>query len=162
MSNRVLTFIICLPIAGAIGFAAGRATSNIGTISRVESPKGGAHLRVDREFSLGPPAQRLILSTGGEEIGLRTFDEQSGAPGEIVWAPDGSLAGVVVNGTKLVVIDAPAKRIIYELPLIEKLDGSRFARGVGFSANAVAITFDDCPRSAAGCRPRFMALPRKW
>jgi len=127
VSNRVLAVIICLPIAGAIGFAAGRATSNLGTVTRVDAPNGAAHLRVDRRFSLGPVDQRLILSAGGEEIELRKFDEQTGTPGEIVWAPD----------------------------------GSRAARGVGFSANAVAITFDDCPRSGAGCRPRFMVLPRR-
>lgn len=161
MSNRVLAFVICLPIAGAIGFAAGRATSNLGTVARADAPDGAAHLRVERRFSLGPADQRLILAAGGEEIELRRFDEQTGAPGEIVWAPDGSLAGVVVHGTKLVVIDAPAKRIIYELPLVENMDGSRMARGVGFSANAFAITFDDCPRSGAGCRSRFMALPTR-
>lgn len=161
MSNRILAFIICLPIAGAIGFAAGRATANLGTVTRVDAPNGAAHLRVDRRFSLGPADQRLILAAGGEEIELRKFDEQTGAPGEIAWAPDGSLAGVLVNGTKLVVIDVPAKRIIYEQQLVEKMDGSRAARGVGFSANAVAITFDDCPRSGAGCRPRFMALPTR-
>lgn len=161
MPNRVLAFIICLPIAGVIGFAAGRATSALGTVTRVDAPGGGAHLRVDRRFSLGAPDHRLILAAGGEEIELRTFDEQTGVPGEIAWAPDGSLAGVLVNGMKLVVIDAPAKRVIYELPLVENTDGSRVARGVGFSANAVAITFDDCPRSGAGCRPRFMALPTR-
>lgn len=161
MSNRVLAFIVCLPVAGAIGFAAGRATSSLGTVTRVDAPGGGAHLRVDRRFSLGSPDHRLILAAGGEEVELRKFDEQTGVPGEMAWAPDASLAGVLVNGRKLAVVDAPAKRIIYELPLIESADGSRIARGVNFSANAVAITFDDCPRSGAGCRPRFMALPTR-
>lgn len=161
MTNRVLAFIVFLPVAGVIGFAAGRATSNLGTVTRVDAPGGGAHLRVDRRFSLGSPDHRLILAAGGEEIELRRFDEQTGEPGKIVWAPDASLAGVLVNGIKLVVVDAAAKRIIYELPLVENMDGSRTARGVGFSANAIAITFDDCPRSGAGCRPRFMALPTR-
>jgi hypothetical protein len=161
MSNRVLAFIVCLPIAGAIGFAAGRATAPVGTVIRADAPSGGAHVRVDRRFSLGPVDERLILSAGGEDIELRRLDEATGRADEIAWAPDGSLAGVLVNASKLVVIDAGAGRMIYELPLLEKMDGTRAARGVGFSANALAITFDDCPRVRAGCRPRFMALPRR-
>lgn len=161
MSNRILAFIVCLPIAGAIGFAAGRATAGTGTVMRADAPAGGAHLRVDRRFSLGPVDERLILAAGGEEVELKRLDEQSGTVDEIAWAPDGSLAGVVLNGAKLVAIDVPARRVIYELPLLEKADGSRAARGVGFSANAMAITFDDCPRTGAGCKPRFMALPTR-
>ncbi len=161
MSNRVLAFLVCLPIAGAIGFAAGRATAEAGTIMRADAPGGAAHVRVERRFSLGPADHRVVLAAGGEEIELRRLDEQSGGVDEIAWAPDGSLAGVLVNGAKLVVIDAAARRVIYELPLLERMDGSRAARGLGFSANAVAITFDDCPRAGAGCRPRIMALPAR-
>jgi hypothetical protein len=162
MSNRVLAFIVCLPIAGAIGFAAGRATAPVGTVMRADAPgASGAHVRVDRRFSLGPVDERVVLAAGGEEIELLRLDETTGRVEEMAWAPDGSLAGVVVNGAKLVVIDAAARRVMYELPLVEKLDGSRAARGLGFSANALAITFDDCPRAGAGCRPRFMALPTR-
>ncbi len=79
----------------------------------------------------------------------------------MLWSPDGSLAGVVIDGATLVVIDPQARRVIYELPLLEQRDGSRTTRGLGFSANAMAITFDDCPKRGAGCRARFMALPTR-
>lgn len=162
MSNRILAFIVCLPIAGVIGFAAGRATAPVGTVIRANAPGGSdAHLRVERRFSLGRLDERLMIASGGKEIELRRLDEATGRADEIVWARDGSIAGVLVNGEKLVVIDAAARHVLYELRLVEKADGSRAARGVGFSANAMAITFDDCPRAGAGCRPRFMALPRK-
>ena len=161
MSNRVLAFLICLPIAGAIGFAAGRATSPVGTVMRADAPSGGAHLRVDRRFSIGAPDHRLTISAGGEEIELRRLDELTGSVTEMAWAPDASLAGVVMNGTKLIAIDPVGRRMLYELPLLDQMDGSRVARGIGFSANAMAITFDDCPRAGAGCRPRFMALPTR-
>src|SRR5688572_3032722 len=161
MSNRILAFIVCLPIAGAIGFAAGRATAGVGTMLRADSPDRASHVRVDRRFSLRRDDQRLILAAGGEEIEIARLNEQTGAADAILWAPDGSLAGVLVNGSNFVVIDVKAKRAIYELPVLEKMDGSREARGLGFSANALAITFDDCPRSGAGCRPRFLALPTR-
>ena len=161
MSNRVLVFIVCLPIAGLIGFAAGRATSNIGTVLNVPAPGGAGHIRVAQKFSLGPVDHRVLIGTGDSETEVRRLNEQTGTAGEITWAPDGSLAGVLINDSKLMVIEAAGRRVLYELPLLDKQDGSRVARGVGFSANAMAITFDDCPSVGAGCRPRFMALPRR-
>ncbi|MEX2271770.1 MAG: hypothetical protein WD690_09880 [Vicinamibacterales bacterium] len=157
----MLAFIVCLPIAGLIGFAAGRATADIGVVAHVPAPGGKSHVRVVRKFSLGPVDQRVLMGHGSERIELKRLDDATGAAGEIMWAPDGSLAGVLLNGSRLIVIDAGADRVLYELPLLETQDGSRMARGIGFSANAMAITFDDCPRTGAGCRSRFMALPTR-
>lgn len=161
MSNRVLSFIVCLPIAGLIGFAAGRATSGVGVITHVRAPGGNAHVRVVQKFSLGAVDQRVVVGSGRESTEVRRLGDDTGPAGEIAWAPDGSIAGVLLNGAKLMVIDPEAARVLYELPLLEKQDGSRVARGIGFSANAMAITFDDCPRTGAGCRSRFMALPTR-
>ena len=160
MTNRVLAFIVCLPIAAAIGFAAGRATAPLGTIMRADSPDGAAHVRVDRRFSLRAPDHRLVIAGGGDEVELKRLDESTGMADQLLWSSDGLLAAALINGSKLTVIDAPGKRILYELPLFERLDGSREARGAGFSSNAQALVFDDCPRYGAGCRPRIIALPR--
>jgi hypothetical protein len=158
MSNRVLAFIVCLPIAGLIGFAAGRATSGIGIVAEMPAPDGQSSVRIVRTFSLGGGDERVVLSAGGVDTDVRAIADGESA-GEIMWAPDASLAGVVISGSKLAVIDPASARILYELPLLEQQDGTRVARGIGFSANAIAITFDDCPKRGAGCRPRFMALP---
>lgn len=161
MSNRVLSFIVCLPIAGLIGFAAGRATAGVGEVARVSAPGGSAHVSVLQKFSLGAVDQRVMVGSGDQSTEVRRLGEDTGKASEIAWAPDGSIAGVLLNGAKLMVIEAASRRVLYELPLLEKQDGSRVARGVAFSANALAITFDDCPRTGAGCRPRFMALPTR-
>ena len=161
MTNRALAFVIFLPIAAVIGFVAGRAAAPLGTVLQAPAPDGVSELRVERRFSMGAADHRLVLAAGGEEIELKRLDESTGEASELVWAPDGSLAGALVNHMKLIVIDPRARRVLYELPLPEKVDGSRIARGVGFSANAVSITFDDCPTLGAGCRPRFMALPTR-
>ena len=161
MSNRVLAFIVCLPIAALVGFAAGRATADIGTVMHVTAPGGGAHVRVARKFSPGSIEQRVLVGPADSETEVRRLGDQTGLADEIAWTADGSLAGVLINGSKLMVIEAAPRRVLYELPLLEKQDGSRQARGVGFSANAMAITFDDCPRVGAGCRARFMALPTR-
>ena len=160
MSNRLLAFVVLLPIAGLVGFAAGRASAATGTVAEAWSPNGASRVRVDRAFSLGPKDERVLFQVSGQESEVRALADGEEA-GEIAWAPDGSLAGVILNGATLAVIDAATARIIYELPLLEQRDGSRAARGIGFSANGMAITFDECPKRGAGCRPRLMALPRR-
>ena len=37
------------------------------------------------------------------------------------------------------------------------IPSSRIARGVTFSANGAAVTFDDCPRAHSGCKPGLVA-----
>ena len=37
---------------------------------------------------------------------------------------------------------------------------TRIARGVTFSDNGAAITFDDCPRDRSGCRPGLLGIRR--
>lgn len=160
MSNRILAFVVLLPIAGLIGFAAGRATADVGIVAEAWSPDGASRVTIARAFSTGPRKQAVRFESGGEDIEVRALAPEE-EPGDVLWSPDGSLAGVVIDGAKLVVIDPQARRVIYELPLLEQRDGSRMARGLGFSANAMAITFDDCPKRGAGCRPRFMALPTR-
>ena len=39
-------------------------------------------------------------------------------------------------------------------------DASRVARGVTFSANGAAVTFDDCPRGHSGCKPAMVAVKK--
>jgi hypothetical protein len=161
VTNRALAFVVFLPIAAVIGFVAGRATAPIGTVLEATGPDGASRLRVDRRLSMGAADQRVVLVSAGEETELKRLDESTGDATELVWAPNGELAGVLVNHMKLVVIDVAGKRVLYEQPLVEKLDGSHMARGVSFSANAMAITFDECPTFGAGCRPRFLALPTR-
>ena len=160
MTTRVLAFVVLLPIAAVAGFAAGRASTETGLVAEAWSPDGRTYVGVERKFSFGPGDRRLVIATGDQTTELRQLAADA-AEGDIVWAPDGSLAGVVIGGMTLAVIDPEGARILYELPLLEQRDGSRLARGVGFSANALAITFDDCPRHGAGCHPRFMALPTR-
>ncbi len=65
MSNRALAFVVMLPIAGLIGFAAGRATTNVGTVAEAWSPDGASRVTVDRAFSTGPRKQAVRIASGG-------------------------------------------------------------------------------------------------
>ena len=79
---------------------------------------------------------------------------------EIVWTRDGSRVGFVVNGSQLRLYEAATNRPAGLIDLVPP-DGnptSRIARGLTFSDNGVALTFDDCPRDRSGCRPGMVAL----
>jgi hypothetical protein len=79
---------------------------------------------------------------------------------EITWSPDGKRAGFVVNGQQLRLYEAESQKPAGQVDLVPR-DGdppTREARGITFSENGAAITFDDCPRGKSGCRPRILGF----
>lgn len=95
--------------------------------------------------------------TGTKTLETLTGDERAT---EVAWTPDGGRVAFVVNGYQLRVFDARTGANLGAASLIDP-DGfppSRIARGVTFSANGAAVTFDDCPREHSGCRPGLVAL----
>ena len=79
---------------------------------------------------------------------------------QIAWTPDGGRVAFLINGYQLRVFDAHTGVNLGAVSLFEP-DGSpssRIARGVTFSSNGAAVTFDDCPRVHSGCRAGLVAL----
>ena len=79
---------------------------------------------------------------------------------EIAWAADGYRVGFVINGYQLRIFDGVARKSINQVNLIEP-DGtptSRIVRGVTFSQNGAAVTFDECPRGRSGCKSGLTAV----
>jgi hypothetical protein len=79
---------------------------------------------------------------------------------EIAWTPDGSKVAFIVNGYQLRMFEAATGKSLGALAIIDP-DGfpsSRVARGVTFSSNGAAITYDDCPRDHSGCKPAILAI----
>ena len=79
---------------------------------------------------------------------------------EIAWTPDGSKVAFIVNGYQLRMFEAASGKPLGALAIIDP-DGfpsSRVARGVTFSSNGAAITYDDCPRDHSGCKPAMLAI----
>ncbi len=79
---------------------------------------------------------------------------------EIAWTPDGGRVAFLVNGYQLRLFDAHSGVNLGAVALIDP-DGfpsSRLVRGVTFSTNGAAITFDDCPRDHSGCKPGVIAI----
>jgi hypothetical protein len=104
--------------------------------------------------------QELRIGTSEESATGVTSLEQTSAY-EVVWTQDGKRVGFLVDGNELWLYDgqtqAPAGRVKLFAP-----DGaqSRMARGVTFSENGRAVTFDDCPRGHSGCRAGLVAIPQ--
>lgn len=79
---------------------------------------------------------------------------------EIAWSRDGRRVGFLINGYQLRLYDSQSHAPAGLLDLLPA-DGtptSRIARGITFSDNGAAITFDDCPRDRSGCRPGMVAI----
>jgi hypothetical protein len=79
---------------------------------------------------------------------------------EIVWTRDAARVGFVINGQELRLYDtatnAPAGLV--DLVPRDADPSTRIARGLTFSDNGAALTFDDCPRDRSGCRPGIVAI----
>jgi hypothetical protein len=80
--------------------------------------------------------------------------------GEIAWSKDSRRVGFLINGHQLRIFDAQTKAPAGQLDLLpaDATPTTRIARGVTFSDNGAAITFDDCPRDTSGCRPGLVAM----
>jgi hypothetical protein len=150
-------------VVGAAGFAAGWLLSARHVTQVVPSPSGDLVAYIlEARCALGR-CQSLKIGTADDARVVETLNEQSEEAGEIAWTPDGGRVAFLVNGYQLRVFDAHTGANLGALTLIEpdKTPSSRIARGVTFSNNGAAVTFDDCPRAHSGCQPAFMAIRPK-
>jgi hypothetical protein len=124
------------------------------------APTGGgrAEVRVDRCGSGW--CEGLWLAPANERTVRVTLLSKGDRCDEITWTKDGKRAAFLVNGHQLWLFDVAGRSPAGRVNLVEA-DGqptTRVARGVTFSDNAAAITFDDCPRGRSGCRPGMIAI----
>lgn len=148
-------------IVAASAFAGGWLLGSRRIISAARSPSGDAVAFVlegrcaaglCQTLRIGPTASsaRVVESLTGP-------DEEAS---EIGWTADGGRVAFLVNGYQLRVFDAHTGNNLGATSLVQP-DGtppSRIARGVTFSSNGAAVTFDDCPREHSGCRAGFAAI----
>jgi hypothetical protein len=105
--------------------------------------------------------ETLWLGTAREDaVRVATLAPGTERCEEIAWAKDGYRMGFVVNGYQLRIFDAESRKEVRQVNLIEP-DGtpsSRLVRGVTFSQNGAAVTFDECPRGRSGCKSGLAAV----
>ena len=102
------------------------------------------------------------------ELSLGASDETAtviGSPGnrscsEIVWAPDGARVAYIIDGSEMTIYDAQTQKLAGMVRLLTaEAAQTRLARGITFSENGRAATFDDCPRAHSGCRAGVVGVP---
>jgi hypothetical protein len=80
---------------------------------------------------------------------------------EIVWTPDGTRVGFVIRGHQLRLFEPQSGKELGTVRLVtDEAAQTRRARGVTFSENGRAVTFDDCPRTQSGCRAAVAGVPQ--
>lgn len=161
--GAAIAALIVVFVAGAVAFAGGWFLGARRTVLAVPSPAGDAIAYVFEARCATGLCQSLWI---GPDLKHGRMAEMLSGPseqaGEIAWTPDGSRVAFIVNGYQLRLFETPAGASLGAVSLIDP-DGSpssRIARGVTFSANGAAVTFDDCPRHHSGCRPAMVAVKR--
>lgn len=160
-SGAAVAALIAAFVVASAAFAAGWFLGARRTVLRVDAPAGDAVAYVFEARCAAGLCQSLWV---GRDVKSATRVETLGGPGEqageIAWTQDGSRVAFIVNGYQLRLFDAHTGALLGAVAIIDP-DGfpsSRIARGVSFSANGKAITFDDCPRYHSGCKPGLLAI----
>jgi WD40 repeat protein len=160
-AGAIVALLMGAFVVAASGFAAGwllasrrivLAEKSLGGEAVAFVLEGRCAAGLCQTLRIGPTASNanVVESLSGP-------DEQAT---EIAWAPDGGRVGFLVNGYQLRVFDAHTGKNLGAINIVTP-DGSpstRIARGVTFSTNGAAITFDDCPRDHSGCKPGMLAV----
>ena len=152
----------CAAFVVAIGgFAGGFFLGSRRAVTIVESPARDAVAFVLEGRCAADRCQTLWIGPDTKRAKVvQTLSGSGEQAGEIAWTPDGARVGFVINGYQLLVFDARTHAALGAVAIIDP-DGfpsSRVARGVTFSVNGAAITYDDCPRYHSGCKAGMLAI----
>lgn len=145
----------------ACGYTVGMRRADAPREVLTSSPPSGDRFAFVTEAPCGQGrCQTLWLGRGrpdAVEVGRLTGEQRCE---EIAWSKDGYRMGFLVNGYELRVFDTDPRQQVFQLNLVppDGVPSSRIARGVTFSDNGTAVTFDDCPRNTSGCRSGLAGL----
>jgi hypothetical protein len=158
--KAALAWSLAVCVAAAAGYGAGRLTGAVREVLSAAPPDGGRIAFVRQAPCGRAQCQTLWLgNTRADATAVAAL-----GPGErceeIAWARDGYRMGFLVNGYLLRVYNLEPRAQIAQITLIppDGTPSSHLARGVTFSTNGAAVTFDNCPRYASGCRSGFAAV----
>jgi hypothetical protein len=160
-TGKAVAIAIGAFVVAAIAFSAGWLVGGRRTILSSIAPTRDAVAYIFEARCASGACQSLMV--GPSRATARTVEALKGdseKADQIAWTADGGRVAFLVNGYQLRVFDARTGANLGAVSLIEP-DGSpssRIARGVTFSNNGAAVTFDDCPRSHSGCRPGVIAV----
>ncbi|MEO8076965.1 MAG: hypothetical protein ABI818_11575 [Acidobacteriota bacterium] len=159
LSTKIVLFVAL--VTGPMAYVAGLRSGRIHELMSA-MPSGAQRIAFVREEPCGDkPCQTIWIGTTREDA-VRVASLASGVErcDEIAWASDGYRVGFVINGYQLRIFDGVNRTAVRDVNLIEP-DGaptSHLVRGVTFSQNGAAVTFDECPRGRSGCKSGLAAV----
>jgi hypothetical protein len=151
---------IALGAAIALVTEGQRSASLRRVVARAASPSKALVALVHEQPCASGFCQSLALGASDATAGV--LESLSGASAdEVMWTPDSTRVGFVVDGRELWVYDAQGRKLAGRVGLLTQDSAqTRRARGVTFSENGRAVTFDDCPRAHSGCRAGVVGVPQ--
>lgn len=153
--------ILAAFVVGTIGFAGGYILGARRIVRFATAPGGnGVAYVLEGRCAAGLCQSLWVGSAVKSARAVETLSGASEQADEIAWTPDGGRVAFIVNGYQLRLFDVHTGANLGAIAIIDP-DGfptSRIARGVTFSTNGAAITYDDCPRDHSGCRPGMLAI----
>lgn len=152
---------LAVVIAAAAGYVMGRRAGAVHELLFARPTEAQRVAFVQEEPCADKTCQTMWLGNSREDaVQVGSLAAATERCEEIAWAKDGLRVGFVINGYQLRIFDGYTRKPVREVNLIEP-DGnptSRFVRGVTFSQNGAAVTFDDCPRGRSGCKSGLVAV----
>ena len=160
-AGAVIAALVVGALAAFAGFVAGKRAADNNRIVMTATPPDGKRVALVRERpcdggrcqtlwlgATSDAATQLVNLGGGERVE------------EIAFSADGSLVGFLVNGYQLRVFESESRlpRASVELVKPDRIPSARIARGITFSSNGAAVTYDDCPRYSSGCKSGLSAV----
>ena len=113
----------------------------------------------DRLCEKGPCETLFVGSSTEAAEAIEGLADGQETTTEIAWTKDGRRVAFLINGRQLRIFDAATRQPAGKVNLFVDGDAaSRIARGLTFSDNGAAVTFDDCPREHAGCRAGMVGI----
>ena len=112
----------------------------------------------DRLCEQGPCETLYVGSTIDAASALEGLADGQESCDEIAWTKDGGRVAFLINGRQLRIYDAASRKPAGKVNLFGDAGADRVARGITFSENGAAVTFDDCPREHAGCRAGMVGI----
>ena len=112
----------------------------------------------DRLCEKGPCETLYVGATIEAASALEGLADGQERCDEISWTKDGRRVAFLINGRQLRIYDAESRKPAGKVNLYGDGGADRIARGITFSDNGAAVTFDDCPREHAGCRAGMVGI----
>jgi hypothetical protein len=136
-----------------------RSASLRRVVARAASPSKALVALVHEQPCASGFCQSLALgASAATATALESLNDASAD--EVTWTPDSTRVGFV-DGRELWVYDAQGRKLAGRVGLLtQEAAQTRRARGVTFSENGRAVTFDDCPRAHSGCRAGVVGVPQ--